>query len=177
MNQKIRLVTFCILFLILNGCSRNASQSHTAANSGEFSYVPPEHWVMRDVPGFKYQFAFGQRKNEFTPNINVVDANMLVKLDDFVAGNLQAMEQMAQKQSRPLKIISQSEFTTDSKQSAVKVVTETKYNSQQLRQTFYFFAGKDDKKFVVTCSVLAEDGQSFETIFDSSLRTFKPSGT
>ena len=85
------------------------------------------------------------------------------------------MEQMAQKENRSFKVLSQSEFTTDYKQSAVKVITETIRNGQTLRQTFYFFGGKDDKKFVVTCSVLAEDGESYEKIFDSSIRTFKTS--
>jgi hypothetical protein len=174
MNQKTIFVTLCILFLILNGCSRNTGHSSSPATD-EFSYVPPEHWVMRDVPGFKYQFAFGQRKHDFTPNINVVDVNSPLTLADFVTGNLQAMKQMSQKESRPLKVFSQSEFTTDSKQSAVKVVTETEYKGQPLRQTFYFFEAGNDKKFVVTCTVLVEDGQSYEQIFDSSLRTFKTS--
>ena len=34
---------------------------------GEFSFVPPENWVRREMPGFKYQFAFGPIVNKLTP--------------------------------------------------------------------------------------------------------------
>jgi len=176
--HKTKLATVCVLFLIPHGCSQNARQSRPSytAPGGEFSFVPPEQWVMRTVPGFKHQFAFGQRKNDFTQNINFVDTTMPVKLDDFVTSNLQALQQVSQKEGRPLNVLSQTEFTTEFKQRAVKVVTETEYYGKPLRQTFYYIEAKDDKKFVVTCSVLAEDGESYDKIFDSSLRTFKTGG-
>lgn len=138
MSHQKRCATLYILFLILNSCSQNARQAYIPPG-GEFSFVPPEHWVMREVPGFKYQFAFEQGNNGFAPNINVVESYAPFKLDDFVAGNLQALQQMSAEGGglRVLKVLSQTEFTTDFKQSGVKVVTETEYYGKQLRQTFY----------------------------------------
>jgi len=133
---------------------------------------------MREVPGFKYQFAFGDRTNDFTSNINFVDASVPSKFDDFVAGNVQALQQTATQEGRPLKILSQAEFTTDFNRSGSKVVTETayaEYGGKPIRQTFYFFEGKDDNKFVITCSVPAEGSKDSDKICDSSIRTFKTS--
>jgi hypothetical protein len=174
MNQKTRTVTLCFFFLILNGCAQSPRQGYTPPG-GEFSFVPPENWVMREVPGFKYQFAFGERVNDFTLNMNFVDGPAPSTLDEFVAGNIQALQKTATDEGTPLKIVSQTQFTTDSKRSGAKVVTETEYNKNPIRQTFYFFEGKGDNKFVITCSVPAAGGEDYEKKCDSSIRTFKTS--
>lgn len=174
MNQKTRFLTLCLSLLVVNGCSRTAPRTYTPPG-GEFSFVPPENWTMTEVPGFKYQFAFGERENDFTSNINFVDGPAPFKFDDFVSGNLQAMQQAAAQESRSLKILNQGEFTTDSKRSGARVVTETEYNGKPVKQTFYFFAGKDQNKFVITCSVPAAGSKDYEKICDSSIRTFKTS--
>ena len=174
MTQKTRLVTLCLLVLIVNGCSQTARPGYSPPG-GEFSFVPPENWVMREMPGFKYQFAFGPMTNKFTPNINFVDQSVPATMNDFVEGNLGALQQMAADEKRSLRILTQGEFTTDSNQSGTRVVTETAYESNPVRQMFYFFEGKGDIKFVITCTVPAEGGQGFDKICDSSIKTFKPS--
>ena len=173
MRRKTRCVTLCLLFLIVNGCSKTDRPGYSPPGR-EFSFVPPENWVMREIPGFKYQMAFGPKINDFTPNINFVDQNAPSTIDDYVAGNLQQLQQMAVQESRSLKVITQGEFTTDFERSGTRVVTETSYEGKPLRQTFYFFQGKDDIKFVITCSVPAEGGEGYDKTCDSSLRTFKP---
>lgn len=173
MKRKTRFVTLCLLSLIINACSQSARPGYTPPG-GEFSFVPPENWVMREMPGFKYQFAFGPKINNFTPNINFVDQNAPSTIDDYVAGNLQALQQMAVDEKRSLKVIGQGEFTTDSKKSGTRVVTETAYEGNPVRQTFYFFAGKNDIKFVITCTVPAEGGAGYDKTCDSSIKTFTP---
>jgi hypothetical protein len=175
MKTKTRFVSLCFLFLILTGCSKSARPAYTPPG-GEFSFVPPEHWVMREMPGFKYQFAFGQTTNNFSPNINFVDQTAPMKLDDYVTQNLHALHQMAGAESRSLRIMTQGEFTTDFNRSGAKVVTETEYEGNPVRQAFYFFEGQADIKFVITCTVPAENAQTYDKICASSIRTFKPSG-
>jgi hypothetical protein len=174
MTRKTRFVTLCFLFLIVNGCSQSGRPAYSPPN-GEFSFVPPENWAMREMPGFKYQFAFGPATNKnFSPNINFVDQSAPFKLDEFVAGNLATLHHMAANEGRSLEIITEGEFITDSKRSGVRVVTETTYDSNPVRQTFYFFEGKDNIKFVITCTWPADEGQSYDKMCDSSIRTFKP---
>jgi len=130
--------------------------------------------MMREMPGFKYQFAFGPTINTFSPNINFVDQVMPAKLEEYVGSNLQVLQQMAADEKRSLNILTQGEFTTDFKRSGVRLVTETTYDKNPVRQTFYFFEGKDDIKFVITCTVPADQSQAYDKICDSSIRTFKP---
>ena len=175
MNQKTKSVIFCLLFFLSNGCSQSARQSDIAPG-GEFSYVPPERWVLREVPGHKYKVAFGQPNNGFAPNINVVEEHAPVTLDDYVAGNLRVMPQMFENMGiNHFSVLSQAEFTTDFNERGIRVVTESEMNGKKTRQTFYFFDGKNGNKFVVTCSVLAEVGESYDKLFDTSMKTFKTS--
>jgi hypothetical protein len=172
MNQKTKSVTFCILLFIINGCSQRGRQAYTAPD-GEFSYVPPERWVLRDFPGDKYKVAVGQPSDGF-PQISVVDEYAPVTLDDYVAGSIRTLQQMFEEMgSEPLRILSQGEFTTDFNERGIKVITESEMKGTKLRQTFYTFDGKDGKKFVVTCSVLAEGGESYDKLFDTTMKTFK----
>lgn len=127
------------------------------------------------MPGFKYQFAFGPTINTFSPNINFVDQVMPLTLEEYVTSNLEVLQQMAAKEKRSLKIVTQGEFTTDFKRSGVRVVTETTYDVNPVRQNFYFFAGKGDIKFVITCTGPADQSDAYDKICDSSIRTFKPS--
>lgn len=173
MTRKTRFVTLCLLVLIVNGCSQTARPGYSPPG-GEFSFVPPENWVMREMPGFKYQFAFGPLTNKFTPNINFVDQDAPSTIDEFVDGNLGALQQMAAAENRSLKIVTQGEFTTDSNRSGARVITETAYEGNPVRQMFYFIPGKGDIKFVITCTVPAEGGEVFDKICDSSVKTFKP---
>jgi hypothetical protein len=173
MNQKTKSVICCILFFIINGCSQSGRQEYTSPGS-EFSYVPPERWVLRDFPGYKYKFAVGQPSEGFAPNIGVVDEYAPVTLDDYVAGSLRVLPQMYEKMgSNPPKVLSQAEFTTDSNERGIRVVTESERGGKKMRQTYYFFDGKNGNKFVVTCSVLAAGGESYDKLFDTSMKTFK----
>lgn len=175
MSQKTKSVIICILFFITNGCAQNSRQPYTAPGD-EFSYLPPEHWVMREAPGQKYKLAVGQPSSGFAPNINIVDEYAPVALDDYVAGNLRVMPQMYERMGiNDLRVLSQTDFTTDFQQRGMRVITESEMNGKRTRQTFYFFDGKDGKKFVVTCSVLAEGGESYDKLFDASMKTFKTS--
>jgi hypothetical protein len=175
MNQRTRSAIYCILILIISGCSQGGRQAY-APPGGGFSYVPPEHWVLRDFPGYKYKFAAGQRSEGFTPNIGVVDEYAPVSLDEYVAGSLRTVQQMHEKMgTNPPRVLSQSEFTTDSNERAVKVITESEMDGKKLRQTYYFFDGKNGNKFVVTCSALDAGGENYDQLFDTSMKTFKAS--
>lgn len=175
MNQKTKFVVFCFLLFIITGCSQDDRRTYIPPG-GEFSYVPPEQWILRDFPGYKYKFAFGQPSEGFAPNINVADEYAPVTLDDYVAGNLRVMPQMYEKTGgNNFRVLSQAEFTTDSKQRGVRVITESEMNGKKMRQSFYFFDGGGGKKFVATCTVLAEGGESYDRLFDASMKTFKTS--
>jgi len=41
-----------------------------------------------------------------------------------------------------------------------------------LRQTF-FFIGSGKRKYVVTCTALADGGEEFDAVFSESIKTFR----
>ncbi len=173
MSRKRKPVVFCLLLVALAGCSRDDGRAY-ATPGGEFSYVPPDNWTLREMPGAKYKLAFGRPSGDFAPNINVVDEYAPVSLDDYVAETLRVMPEMSQRLGiNDLRVLSQSRFTTDSGQGGFRVVTESEMNGRRARQTYYFFDGGGGRKFVVTCSVLAAGGESYDQLFDASMKTFK----
>ncbi len=157
----------------INGPSQGTSRLYVA-HDGEFSYSPPDAWVLRDVPGGKYKSAVGQASGDFAPNINIVSESFSGTLDDYVAANLRVLpsryEQMGIKNFR---VLSESEFVTNYEQKGAKVITELEGNGIRYRQTFYTFEAKNGKKFVATCTVLAIGGESYDKIFEKSMKTFK----
>lgn len=158
---------------IINGPSQGTSPLYVA-HDGEFSYSPPDAWVLRDVPGGKYKSAFGQQSEDFAPNINIVSESFSGTLDDYVAGNLRVLPSRYEKMGiKNFRTLSQSEFLTNHKQKGVKVITELEVNGIRYGQTFYTFEAKNGKKFVATCTVLAKGGESYDKIFDRSMKTFQ----
>jgi hypothetical protein len=116
----------------------------------------------------KYRISHGPRENEFAPNINVVDEAFSGTLATYVDANLQNMEKVFVN----LKVLSREDFRTQDNEAAVKVVTENEQQGRMLRQTF-FFIGSGNRKYVVTCTALADGGAKFDAAFAGSVGTFR----
>jgi hypothetical protein len=116
----------------------------------------------------KYRISHGPRENEFSPNINVVDEAFSGTLGTYVDANLQNMEKLFVN----LKVLTREDFRTQDNEAAVKVVTENEQQGRMLRQTF-FFIGSGNRKYVVTCTALADGGDKFDTAFAESVKTFR----
>jgi hypothetical protein len=136
--------------------------------AGGFSYDPPAGWEIVEFPGLKYRISHGQPESGFAPNINVVDEDYSGSLPAYVDANLLSMEEMFV----GFEVLSRSDLTTEDGQAAIKLVTETEQQGRRLRQTFYFL-GSGDTKYVVTCSALAESAAALDSLFDTSVATFR----
>jgi hypothetical protein len=139
--------------------------------AGGFSFVPPEGWEVRPIPGLKFKAAFGPTSAGFTPNINVVDESFDGPLDAYVQGNIGA----ARRAFKQFRLLSQDEFNTSGDLRGARAVGENELNGMVLRQTYYFFA-KGDTKFVVTCSAQADGGDKLDRVFEASMKTFRFDG-
>jgi len=150
--------------------SRNRAEDprrHVEA-AGGFSFVPPEDWKIRDIPGMKFKAMIGPSAAGFAPNICTVDELFSGSLDAYVKGNLAAL----QKASRKFHLAQSDDFKTTAGEQGARLVTESENQGRLLRQTFYFF-GKRDTKFVITCSTLAEGGDKLDSVFETSIKTFR----
>lgn len=153
--------------MICAGCGGKSPSQHYE-KAGGFSYDPPSGWQVVELPGLKYRISHGPRENEFAPNINVVDEAFAGSLAAYVDVNLQTMEKVFSK----MKILGREDFKTEDGESAVKIITLNEQQGRMLRQAF-FFIGSGNKKYVVTCTALADGGDKFDTAFSKSVTTFR----
>lgn len=173
MNRKLILLSLIVLLAAV-GVAQEARSNRYTEPEGGFSYVPPKGWVLRRVAIGKYKFASSQPIDGFAPNINVIDEFAVASLDDYVNSQMQGLpKRYEQLGLKNFKVLRQSKFVTNQKLTGIKTVTQSTGNGKTIRQTFYFFEGKNNKKFVVTCSVPEDAGESFDKIFDDSIKSFR----
>jgi len=70
-------------------------------------------------------------------------------------------------------ILAKSEFTTDVGQKGTKIIAQTESSGIKFYSSIYLFAGRNDQKFMITCSALIQGWDAYEKIFDTSIKTFK----
>ena len=173
MNQRIALASLLLLVLSSDSLAQ-ADAGRYLASDGMFSFSIPSGWVLREIPGRKYKVAFGQPISGFAPNINVTDEAFSGALDAYVEGNLRVMPQMYERLGyKNFQVLNRDVFYTSAKQAGARVITQSEVSGTVLRQTFFFFDGKDDRKLVVTCTTLADGGKDYDSVFEKSLKTFQ----
>ena len=168
-KNRLRFITILFILLPLSSVvMANQTGSILVETDGGFSYAAPSGWKISEFPGLKFKIAFGKPIDGFSPNINVVDENYNSNLINYVIENEKNMKKIFQN----YKHIGKKEFQTNSGLKGIKLVIEADQQGKSLRQTFYFFTRNDGKKLVVTCSVPLEQGEKYNHIFDSSMKTF-----
>jgi len=121
----------------------------------------------------KFKAMIGPSAAGFAPNICTVDELFSGSLDAYVKGNLAAFQEASRKfPSRKFHLAQPDDFKTTAGEQGARLVTESENQGRLLRQTFYFF-GKRDTKFVITCSTLAEGGDKLDSVFETSIKTFR----
>ena len=162
------LVILAIFIAIHSNVIHAAEPRRHEEKAGGFSFIPPDGWTMRELPGMKYKLAVGPIEGNFAANINTVDENFEGSLKDYVKNNIETIRHLF----KDFKLIKQDDFKTESGIPGTRVVIEDKQGDINLRQTFFFLA-KGSKKFVVTCSVKIEGGDKLDQAFEKCLMTWK----
>ena len=166
----MKIIPFSLVLLIFTVSAAHSAETGTrhVESAGGYSYSPPKNWEMKEMPGLKFRVAIGPVSEAFAANITVVDEAATLELKDYVKGNVDVLTKVFQ----GFKNLGQSEFKTDSGLKGHKLITESDQQGNRLRQTFFFFDGKDGKKLVITCSAKATEGAKLDSTFDASLKTF-----
>ena len=155
------------VIIICAGCGREPARVHYEKTGG-FSYDPPEGWQIMEFPGLKYRISHGPTENEFAPNINIVDETFKGGLTAYVDGSLENMKKLF----TDFTVLKREEFQTEDGLSAIRLVAENKQHGRMLRQTSFFFS-KARRKYVATCTTLAEEGEGLDGLFAQSMKTFR----
>jgi hypothetical protein len=172
--MKKALFAFALLLLLaLNCVAQENCQRHREVDGG-FSICKPEGWTVGSSEGDKFKVLYGPRGDVLTPNINFKEETSDLSLADYVAAGIKQLQaSIAQIGATSIKVVSQSNFTTNSNLHGVKVIFSTEYKGYQFRQVQYLFAGGENLKVVVTCTALEKDQQQFDPVFESAAKSFR----
>ena len=149
-------------------CKRHAEPA------GGFSFCPPEGWTTREKEGEKFKLFFGPASANFAVNMNVKEEESALPLADYVAAGTRVVLASAEKLgATSIKVVSQSDFVTAAKQPGIKVVYQTLYKGLLIRTIQYLFDGPNQKKLVFTFTALESEKETFDPIFERSVKTFQ----
>ena len=165
-KMKQLLVVMVLLCVALTGCEKGPQTLDEKA--GGFSYDLPAGWTISDLGGVKYKVARWQAVHGFAPNIVVVDEEFRGKLAEYVDLNVQNLDKVL----TGVKVLKREKVTTSAGQAGVRVVIVNEQGGRQLRQTFYFYEN-GSRKYVVTCTAPAENGESLDAMFEEIMNTFR----
>lgn len=150
----------------LSVASGAANQRYTAPDN-TFSFMPPEGWEPKDMPGMKYKVFITQPAEKFAPNITIVDEVANLPLKDYVDANRKVLAQL----TTNFKELSLAPFATDGSLQGYRLSFKNRNMEKDLIQTQYYFS-TPEKKFVVTCSMAENDKRPISSQCDQSLKTF-----
>jgi hypothetical protein len=136
--------------------------------AGQFSYEPPADWVPRDFPGQEYKVCVEPIEGVFAPNIIVGKEEFAGSLTEFVDKTLaESAPQFAE-----FELIKREKYLTREDVPVEYIIITNVEQGRRLRQTF-FSLKKKDLVYVLGCSVLAETGSKYDSLFRDCIATFR----
>lgn len=154
-----------VTLAVIAGSSFAAAVSDAA---GGFSYAAPLGWKVGHLPQARYTVAYGKPSGAFAPNIVVVDEQARMSLAEYARANLTQMQQ----RYPGFHSLGQSAFVTGRGLHGLKLVSVAAPIGRKIRQVFYLFSAKGDRKIVVTVSTPAEQGSQYDGVVNAAMKTF-----
>jgi hypothetical protein len=156
MKNYIPIVLLALLTLLAVSAFAEVGTRHEE-KAGGFSYCAPKDWSFKKFNGLPYSIVLGPVVDNYPSNISVIDEQFDGTLKKYVDNAVVD----GKKKFDNFLVISRKDFETTSGLTGEVIVYTVKQGKFSLRQTQYFFAGSDKQKIVVTCSVLAKDGDKW----------------
>lgn len=164
-----------LLFLLVFGIAANAQDDkcnlYSEVSLGVTFCTPPDWEITESDP---YPVTFGERKNGFTPNINLRASPFNGTLAEAVDSSIGAMKKAPDSGGEITKVVlnSKSEFTAGNLKG-FKVSYDTAMRGFTFRSIQYFFSGKGKTVIFLTATMLLSDAGQLEEIIDNSIKTLK----
>jgi hypothetical protein len=137
--------------------------------AGGFSFVPPEDFTLKELPGMKYKAAIGPPADGFAPNIVFVEEAHKGTLAEYVEANKKGLKMTF----KNYKEVLEKNIKTDGGAECAILRIQRDENGKALRQTFYFLEASPERKIVATSSTLASGAAKWEPILEASVKTFR----
>jgi hypothetical protein len=161
----MRYSSFLILVLIL-GSLVMAQTNRVLEKASGFSYLLPEGWVSKTIPGYQHKFAIAPTSQGFAPNVNFVFEEFAGSLNDYVTASKSSLSKVF----KNFKILFEARAPTKNAGEAIKLGLQNEQQGKLLFQAFYFVDAKT-KKFVITCTTLPSQRAKLEPQCDALVKT------
>lgn len=163
-----------LLLLIVFGIQAHAQEKCNTYSEPSIgvTFCAPQNWLITKNEGGQYSKIFGERHQDFTPNINVnavTYAASLSKTADEVVKDL--LKTKGYGKASRIEVKSKIEFAAETK--GIKVVYDGEFNGLNVRTIQYFFKGLGNTKIAVTATLLLSDADTLEKLIDASINTLK----
>ncbi len=161
-----------ILTFALAAAAQDVCKQRTATGAG-FSFCLPEGWVGETDPGDKYPSYSSPAGSKAHGNINFKDLIVETTLAEFVtANNKYSLENLTKNEEvKSLKLLSRADFVTASKDKGEKLVYLMEYKDFTMRSFQFYFAGKGNRKMILTFTTLDADKDVMEKFVEDTIKT------
>jgi hypothetical protein len=136
-----------------------------------FSYAVPSGWKVIDKPNQKFKVVLNETNavNGLAPNIMIKQGQFAGKLEEFAeqtkAGFKKAYPAFSE--------LTTDELKTDAGASCVRVVANNEIGGHKVRQNFYIFAGVNDLKLALTCTVPLDGAERYDGSLEMAAKSFR----
>lgn len=171
MKKSIAL-TILILISALAGLTQTPCERYVAP-AGGFSMCPPPGWTLKDREGQQYKMMFGPPSEVFNANLNFKEEVTAIALKEYVDATVDnILKNYASVGATSTKLVSRTEFVTDSMERGEKTNYLTDFKGMQINTAQYIFnAGA--KKLLATFTALESDKAANEKLFDAAIKTLQ----
>jgi hypothetical protein len=168
-RATILVAVYLVLGSALGLSAADKKADRHVEKAGGFSFVPPEDFLLKELPGMKYKAAIGPAAGGFAPNIVFVDEAHKGTLAEYVEANKKGLKMTF----KNYKEISEKNLKTDAGAECAMLRIQRDEKGKALRQTFYFFELSPERKMVATASTAVGAGEKWEPILEASVKTFR----
>lgn len=135
---------------------------------GDYSFLVPGGWELRDLPGFQFKIAAEPGTEDFAANLNVVSEKFGGSLADYVAANRANVERIFEDC-----VLTESEvFRFDSGAEGTRFRGAHVMQGRTLEQSWYVLPD-DGRYLIMTGTRLATQDPALDAIFDAAARSLR----
>lgn len=134
---------------------------------GGFSYQKPAGWELQEAPGLRYRIPFRPSEG-YAPNLKLMDEDFEGTLEEYVKNKKATLATLFP----GLHQAESTAFETQAGLRGERFSVEVQARDRHLKQMFYLLAGPADRKFMMTCSSLADDADASIPTCDATVQTF-----
>jgi len=167
----LRQITLAILLAsLISGCGKKPFPAGRLQQPvGEFSFVTPDDWFRTRLPGIDFIIVSTTDDYGIKPNIFVDE----IFLDSQRSNTVDLVLEENSHTLHAYNVETQSDFTTQSGLSGIKIRAHHKTKQNLPLATFRYFIQDTDRVISITCTCADAVKLKYESLFDSAINSLQ----